>query len=120
MYQRLKDMKLMQKDPNASDKARKAEQRANEKSGLFSIKLDKNDGGVKKGGFKKGGFKSAFAPANTAMSLEKKNETSKASTSEVITEKVTENESDDDVGYEHYDPRKPTGCAGDCGFKGSE
>jgi hypothetical protein len=106
-------MKLMQKDPSASDKARKAEQRANEKSGLITIKPVKIEGGAKKGGFKKGGFKSAFAPA---MGIEEKT----ATKLEVSTDSRRESrdDSDDDIGYEYYDPRKPTGCIGRCGFKG--
>ena len=56
----------MQRDPNASDKARRAERRADEKSGLISIKPVKLDMGSSKsgGGFKKGGFKSAFGGAD--------------------------------------------------------
>jgi hypothetical protein len=36
--QRLKEMKQMQRDPLASSKARKAERKADEKSGLITIK----------------------------------------------------------------------------------
>ncbi|KAM0265377.1 hypothetical protein ACHAQJ_000219 [Trichoderma viride] len=78
--QRLKDMKAMVRDPNASVKARKAEAKAD---GIVSIKLSDQDapvlsgggsggggsgGGFKKGGFKKSGFKSAFAPAEAPAS----------------------------------------------------
>lgn len=61
--QRLKEMKQMQRDPLASSKARKAERKADEKSGLITIKPLKLDGSSSTGtgsGFKKGGFKSAF------------------------------------------------------------
>jgi hypothetical protein len=114
-------MKIMQKDPNASDKARKAEQRANEKSGLISIKLDRSEGAAKKGGFKKGGFKSAFGPANTVAADDKPELKKVASGTEVSADTTMEDEqdSDADIGYDYYDPRKPTGCNGDCGSRGS-
>jgi hypothetical protein len=56
--QRLKDMKQMQKDPHAAEKARKAEKKADKAAGLLSVKLDagKKGGEVKK----KGGFKTVF------------------------------------------------------------
>ncbi|KAI9681544.1 MAG: hypothetical protein M1817_002829 [Caeruleum heppii] len=75
--QRLKDLKTMTRDPHASTKARRAERKADEKSGLITIKPVKLDGPPPPstssqlhattagaagggGGFKKGGFKSAF------------------------------------------------------------
>ena len=113
----------MQKDPNASDKARRAEQRANEKSGLITIKPLKIEAGAKKGGFKKGGFKSAFAQANNAASVsDDKVESKKSLGVEHSTNAALEaqNASDDDsVGYDYYDPRKPTGCIGGCAFQSS-
>jgi hypothetical protein len=113
-------MKLMQKDPNASDKARKAEQRANEKSGLITIKPLKIEGGSKKGGFKKGGFKSAFAPANQARSTEDKPESNQSvGGTDALDGTIENKDSDEEVGYEYYNPRVPTGCTGDCGFRGS-
>jgi len=103
----------MQKDPNASDKARKAEQRANEKSGLITIKPLKLEGGVKKGGFKKGGFKSAFAPANSVSTISDKTESIKPMPKRPVAQ--DQDASDDEmVNYELYDPRKPTGCDGTC------
>jgi len=93
----------MSKDPGAS---RKAEQRDNEKSGLISIKPAKIESGVKKsGGFKKGGFKSAFAPSSATV------------TATANPAKQDSKDSDDEIDYEYYDPRKPTECAGDCGFR---
>lgn len=62
----------MQRDPTAADRARKAERREDEKSGLISMKLGPSPGlpgqqastaGV--GGFKKAGFKSISASAAT-------------------------------------------------------
>jgi hypothetical protein len=105
----------MSKDPGAS---RKAEQRDNEKSGLISIKPVKIESGVKKsgGGFKKGGFKSAFAPSSSSSA------TVAASTSIAPIGNVKQDisssskDSDDDVDYEYYDPRRPTDCEGGCGF----
>jgi hypothetical protein len=57
---RLKEMKQMQRDPLASTKARKAERRADEKSGLITIKPVKLEVAGGTAGFKKGGFKNAF------------------------------------------------------------
>ncbi|KAI9751947.1 MAG: hypothetical protein M1815_000830 [Lichina confinis] len=60
-------MKQMQRDPLASSKARKAERKADEKSGLITIKPLKLESSSSTatagggGGFKKAGFKSAFA-----------------------------------------------------------
>lgn len=62
---RLKDMKEMSKNPQAAEKARRAERKADEEAGLISmdpVKLDLAPS--KKGGFKKGGFKSAFGKAS--------------------------------------------------------
>jgi hypothetical protein len=55
--QRLKDMKQIQKDPLAAEKARKAEARANN-AGLKSIKLTPSSAASEKP--KKGGFKTVF------------------------------------------------------------
>jgi hypothetical protein len=95
----------MSKDPGAS---RKAEQRENEKSGLISIKPVKIESGVKKGGggFKKGGFKSAFHSTSTTSSTPSK----------VKQDDNTARDSDDDIDYEYYDPKRPTECEGECGF----
>jgi hypothetical protein len=70
--QRLKDMKQLTRDPLASEKARRAEAKAEKGVGLISIKLGGEGeagspagggaGGGAKKGFKKTGFKSAFAP----------------------------------------------------------
>ncbi|KAK7516555.1 putative C2H2 finger domain protein [Phyllosticta citriasiana] len=61
---RLKDMKEMSKNPQAAEKARRAERKADEEAGLISMDPVKMDlPPSKKGGFKKGGFKSAFGKA---------------------------------------------------------
>lgn len=116
--QRLKDMRQLTRDPMASEKARKAEAKANSGAGLISIKLggdgasSSGGGGFKKGGFKKSGFKSAFVPVDAPKSEEKE--------TEVDGNKILEKDSDtkmvegtvesdtDDEGYEMYDPRHPT------------
>jgi len=117
--QRLKDMKQMVRDPQASSRARKAEAKAD---AFLSIKMDSSNnvgagtsgsGGFKKSGFKKGGFKSAFAPvdqdattgdstsANAAPASDAPLKPALASTS------LAESDTDDE-GYEVYDPRFPT------------
>ena len=114
--QRLKEMKQMQRDPNASDKARRAERRADEKSGLISIKPIKIETkpAASGSGFKKGGFKSAFGGSSgettkpvlgvvEAFKDEQANEPEKKDLEET-----------EDFGYEYYDPRKPTGCGDWC------
>lgn len=134
--QRLKDMKIMQRDPLASDKARRAERKADEKSGLITIKLggdsstnsnnNSGGGGGAKPGFKKGGFKSAFGPPAAAaegkseatVKSEGKSEVKMAMAAGRVEKGDVVGEIGDDdeeeVGYEYYDPRKPTMCDGGC------
>jgi hypothetical protein len=118
--QRLKDMRQLTRDPLASEKARKAEAKANAGSGLISIKIGgEGSAAGKKPGFKKAGFKSAFAPAEGESSKNEGTggEAGRAADEgkKVVTEaKVVgyedmEVESDtEDEGYEMYDPRYPT------------
>ena len=118
-------MKQMQRDPNASDKARRAERRADEKSGLISIKPIKIEtkssaaGSGSGSGFKKGGFKSAFGGGSSAGETTKpvvlgvveafKDEQS--SEPERKRKKEEEDvEETEEFGYEYYDPMRPTGC----------
>lgn len=106
--QRLKDMKAMVRDPNATARARKAEAKAD---GLVSIKLsdkDKEASSSKKPGFKRSGFKSAFgsresqAPVDAAPRVE-------APRPAPAKQAGAPEESDtEDEGYERYDPRFPT------------
>lgn len=119
-------MKQMQRDPNASDKARRAEKKADEKSGLITIKPLKLESSSGKGGFKKGGFKSAFG--STAGSIDEAKEKPGFKKVLGVSESALapaaapslEEESDDEIhGYEYYDPRKPTGCNGNCGATNS-
>ena len=122
---RLKEMKQMQRDPLASTKARKAERKADEKSGLISFKPVKLDAGSAGGGFKKGGFKSAFGGSaevkiegvNTSTSVQgsrfkkvggaEENKTTEGADLEVEMESETDEE-------DYYDPKKPTGCHEGC------
>ncbi|KAI9770012.1 MAG: hypothetical protein M1840_003723 [Geoglossum simile] len=114
---RLKEMKKMQRDPLASTKARKAERRADEKSGLITIKPVKLDSqpassSAASGGFKKGGFKSAFGEAkNEGDDTPPKSISIKTPGNDDPGKPVAreDEESDtEDEGYEVYDPRRPT------------
>lgn len=93
---RLQDLKQLSRDPNAAERARKAERKADAEAGLLKV-IDSNNnttttsttsgsgsaktgGGGSGGGFKKGGFKSSFATvkgpgaaASSTASLVKKN-----------------------------------------------
>ncbi|TKA80471.1 hypothetical protein B0A49_00855 [Cryomyces minteri] len=116
----------MTRDPLATDKARRAERRADEKSGLIAIKpislstTAKNTSGGK--GFKKGGFKNAFgAPADSAVEggenkpFAKQDEggvedsRSAVMTAVGVGAEEEEDEDERDLGYEYYDPLLPTG-----------
>jgi hypothetical protein len=127
--QRLRDMKAMVRDPNASNRARRAEAKAD---GMVSIKLAGQDAGgasaaaatggagFKKGGFKKSGFKSAFAPVDnqpppttTAGSTEPPQKSTPVPQALPLKPSLAQysaiEESDtEDEGYEVYDPRHPT------------
>lgn len=113
--QRLKDMKAMVRDPNASSRARKAEAKA---EGLVSIKLPGQDAptgtgaGFKKGGFKKSGFKSAFSkvegPATTAEKAPKPINAFETPVNPGLQKDVSGESDTEDEGYEVYDPRFPT------------
>lgn len=110
--QRLKDMRQLTRDPMASEKARKAEAKANSQSGLISIKLGGDSGGGGGGGFKKagfkkvgGGFSSAFTPVGEVKSEgEAKKETKREYG--VGAGSVGESDTEDEEGA--YDPRFPT------------
>jgi len=109
----------MQKDPNAVDKARKAERKADEKSGLISIKPVKLEmGGAKASAFKKGGFKSAFGGDDVKKEDEAPPKVGGSKSVKVpevtamVETEVVESDTDDE--YEYYDPRKPTECWEGC------
>lgn len=118
--QRLKDMRQLTRDPMASEKARKAEAKANSQSGLISIKIggeSTGGGGFKKGGFKKAGFKSAFAPAGEEpeatdtvkdQSIGGSTLRPSAADTKVLKDDEAAESDTDDEGYEMYNPRHPT------------
>lgn len=102
--QRMRDMKAMVRDTGATDRARRAEAKAD---GLVSIKMDTAEkpaaGGFKKGGFKKSGFKSAFGAKEEEKQQEKVTKPQMLGAGPELVESDTEDE-----GYEVYDPRFPT------------
>ncbi len=126
----------MSRDPLASAKARKAERKADEKSGLITIKPLKLEAPTSTTaslsaaapvtGFKKGGFKSAFGEvkSNTGTDDEgvKRLKIVGVDGGEGVgaVERAQggsslDVESDtEDEGYEVYDPRRPTGCFDGC------
>ena len=104
----------MQRDPMASDRARKAERRADEKSGLITIKPFKGGGSGGAVGFKKGGFKSAFGGADARVEVEEV----KAKVEGRDEEPPEPMESDTDDDFEHYDPSRPTECQDHCPGRG--
>ncbi|KAL1981248.1 hypothetical protein VTN96DRAFT_2847 [Rasamsonia emersonii] len=59
---RLQDLKQLSRDPNAAERARRAEKKADAEAGLRVLDNDTtpSTGGGGGGGFKKGGFKSSF------------------------------------------------------------
>ncbi|KAJ5116518.1 hypothetical protein N7456_000866 [Penicillium angulare] len=83
---RLQDLKQLSRDPNAAEKARRAERKADAEAGLRVIDTPTGNatssgttigggGGGGGGGFKKGGFKSSFAAVKgpAAPVMKKKN-----------------------------------------------
>ena len=112
---RLKEMKQMSRDPLAAAKARKAERRADEKSGGITIKpvsLPSAEA-TKPTGFKKGGFKNAFGNADDDEEPDERRQAKAEPAVEgwKVAEPV-EVESDEEWG--DYDPRRPTGCWEGC------
>ena len=106
-------MKQMQRDPAAASKARKAERKADEKSGLITIKPVKLDSQASGGGFKKGGFKNAFGGDDDKKEKGGFKKVLGGPDDEVKT-KVEADESDSEDDYEHYNPRFPTDCFEGC------
>lgn len=139
---RLQDLKQLSRDPNAAEKARRAERKADAEAGLRVI--DAPSGGATSGGggpsggggFKKGGFKSSFASVKGPAAPVKKNVLGDDDEEEDHTPKIQpgaaapkpteqevpdEAESDTDEEYArdqagggYYDPRRPTDCFGGC------
>lgn len=118
-------MKQMQRDPLAANKARKAERKADEKSGLITIKpvkLDMASSTGTGGGFKKGGFKNAFGKSALVSNDGKREDGDAAEGLKKIgsgddqegkvRRDLVEDDTDDE--YEYYDPRRPTDCFEAC------
>ncbi|KAF2097933.1 hypothetical protein NA57DRAFT_57106 [Rhizodiscina lignyota] len=127
---RLTAMKRMQRDPNAAEKARRAERKADEKAGLLAIKPIKiaTSGTSKAGaGFTKAGFKSAFTPVSDGVEEtgkpaagfkridagDEKVEEAAEKAEAVASDEDTEDEWSD-YSYEAYDPSKPLDCGPEC------
>ncbi len=109
----------MQRDPNATDKARRAERKADEKSGLISIKPIKLEpASSSASNFKKGGFKSAFGASKAEDEAKPKPTTGFKKIFGADDEPAAEDpdaETDsDEFNYDYYDPRRPTGCDEGC------
>lgn len=141
-------MKQMQRDPLASAKARKAERRADERSGLITIKPVKLEGQVASAsgaaaasatGFRKGGFRNAFGEGardggDGVKEVGSGGGVRKGAGGGSVADqglglgpgvanggmRKVDGESDtEDEGYECYDPRRPTGCWEGCPGRGS-
>ena len=109
-------MKQMSRDPLAAAKARKAERRADEKSGGITIKPVSLPSADSKSvsGFKKGGFKNAFGTVNDEEDKDEKNLIRSKPAVEGFEGRDAESGSESDDYDCEYDPRRPTGCAVDC------
>ncbi|MCJ1365351.1 hypothetical protein MMC16_004472, partial [Acarospora aff. strigata] len=130
---RLKEMKQMTRDPLASSKARRAERKADEKSGLITIKpvgstststAVNTTTTTTTTGFRKGGFRSAFGGGGGEKG-EGEGEAGEVGVREGLPKVLKmvdevgkdegEGESDgEDEGDEYYDPERPTGCFVGC------
>ena len=122
---RLQDLKQLSRDPNAAEKARKAEKKADAEAGLRVIGANvastgSNSAGAG-GGFKKGGFKSSFtAVKGPEASPAKKNVLQDDSpvrqnaSINYVKSADAESETDDEYGGTYYDPRRPTDCGPRC------
>ncbi|KAJ6021687.1 hypothetical protein N7540_007191 [Penicillium herquei] len=138
---RLQDLKQLSRDPNAAEKARRAERKADAEAGLrvidtpTNISASSSTGG---GGFKKGGFKSSFAAVKgpAAPVVKKKNvlgddddeeesigKDQPSSNSKSTLEKSIDDDAESDTDEEYardkasggyYDPRRPTDCFSGC------
>lgn len=119
---RLKELSRMQRDPNATNKARERERKEDEKSGIGGLSFkpvklgSAGDGAASLSkGFKKGGFRSAFgggeavvdvAAATDGISAVRDGETRRVEDDDAELESESEEDS--------YDPRRPTGCEAGC------
>ncbi|EED14200.1 C2H2 finger domain protein, putative [Talaromyces stipitatus ATCC 10500] len=114
---RLQDLKQLSRDPNAAERARRAERKADAEAGL--LRVDNNDisssvaattttttaaGGSGGGGFKKGGFKSSFTTVKGPA-------TSAASTTAPVRKNVLGGDDDDDVDMNGTNMPRPSSTA---------
>jgi len=108
-------MKQMSRDPLAAAKARKAEKRADEKSGGITIKPVTIPSADSKPatGFKKGGFRNAIGGGEAEEGKEGRKEVVRVEGWEQVG-MVREVESESDEEWGDYDPRRPTGCEEGC------
>lgn len=142
---RLQDLKQLSRDPNAAEKARRSERKADAEAGLRVIDNTTASGGTtsstgnsggKGGGFKKGGFKSSFASVKggpvkkNVLGDEDEGDIEKKEKEKDIGKERQGNygqqgyqggggldiESETDE-EDYYDPRKPSGCSVGCGVK---
>lgn len=109
-------MKQIQRDPNAVEKARRQERKENEKAGLISIKLDPTTSST--GEKKKGTFKRIGTAANAANS-EQMSKAVAVGTGPGFKRVLAPDEEEEEdelasLGYEVYDPTRPTGCGLEC------
>ncbi|KAJ5208106.1 Zinc finger C2H2 [Penicillium cf. viridicatum] len=133
---RLQDLKQLTRDPNAVEKNRRAERKADAQAGLKVIETPVNNVAPSGGstGFKKGGFKSSFATikgtAAPAPPVKKKNVLGDDDEDDIPKPREDDpsdvgkpqKSEDDDVESEtdeydqegYYDPRRPTDCFAGC------
>ena len=108
-------MKQMSRDPLAAARARKAERRADEKSGGITIKpvsipsISDNTSKTTSG-FKKGGFKNAFGDDDDEGGREKEGKRAEEGREEVKGSEEMAGEGEEEGEWGDYDPRRPTGC----------
>ncbi|KAJ5550731.1 Zinc finger C2H2 [Penicillium sp. DV-2018c] len=133
---RYQDLKQLSRDPNAAEKNRRAERKANADAGLKTIEVAAESAAPSAGksGFKKGGFKSSFAavkaPGAAKVPVKGKNvlgddeddidptpppETAPDVSKTRKSEGDVESDTDGEYGTEgYYDPRQPTDCFPEC------
>ncbi|KAJ5130194.1 Zinc finger C2H2 [Penicillium bovifimosum] len=133
---RFQDLKQLSRDPNAAEKNRRAERKANADAGLKTIEVagGSTAPSAGKSGFKKGGFKSSFAavkaPGVQKAPVKRKNvlgddeddvdptpppETASEVGKTQKNEEDVESDTDGEYGSEgYYDPRRPTDCFPEC------
>jgi hypothetical protein len=132
----LQDLKQLTRDPNAAEKNRRAERKADAEAGLKVIETPGDKVGSSGGtsGFKKGGFKSSFTAVKgtaAATAPVKKNvlgdeeddslkplndDPSIGAKSQKGELGDVESDTDEEYGPDgYYDPRRPTDCFDGCG-----